>query len=55
MKKILFLTLAAVLAFMPAQLDARKHKYPNGDQYDGEWKNKAPNGMGVMVYANGEI
>ena len=55
MKKILFLTLAAVLAFMPAQLDARKHKYPNGDQYDGEWKNKAPNGMGVMIYANGEI
>ena len=55
MKKILFLSLALVFAFMPANLDARKHKYPNGDQYDGEWKNKAPNGMGVMIYANGEI
>lgn len=55
MKKILFLALAAFLAFVPSQLDAKKVKFKNGDIYDGEWKNKAPNGMGVMIYVNGEI
>ena len=55
MKKLVFLTLTLLLAFTPYQLDARKHKYPNGDVYDGEWKNKAPNGIGLMLYANGEI
>lgn len=55
MKKLLFISLALVLAFVPANLDARKVKFKNGDAYDGEWKNKAPNGMGVMIYANGEI
>ena len=55
MKKLLLISLATILVFMPANLDARKHKYPNGDVYDGEWKNKAPNGMGVMMYVTGEI
>jgi hypothetical protein len=55
MKKFLFISLALVLTLMPYSLDARKHKYPNGDVYDGEWKNKAPNGMGIMMYVSGEI
>ena len=55
MKKTLFFVLALVLAFAPASLDARKVKFKNGDVYDGEWKNKAPNGIGLMMYANGEI
>lgn len=55
MKKLLFIFLAGLLVFTPSRLDARKVKFKNGDVYDGEWKNKAPNGMGVMIYANGEI
>ena len=31
MKKILFLALAAFLAFVPSQLDAKKVKFKNGD------------------------
>ena len=55
MKRILFCALALMLALAPARLDARKVKFKNGDVYDGEWKNKAPNGIGLMIYANGEI
>ena len=55
MKKVIFISLALILAFAPMNLDARKVKFKNGDVYDGEWKSKAPNGMGVMIYANGEI
>ena len=55
MKKVIFIALSLVLAFSPLNLDARKVKFKNGDVYDGEWKSKAPNGMGVMIYANGEI
>ncbi|MCR5518855.1 MAG: hypothetical protein K6F21_00855 [Bacteroidales bacterium] len=55
MKKLLLISLAIIMAFVPSRLDARKVKFKNGDVYDGEWKNKAPNGMGVMIYANGEI
>ena len=55
MKNILFCAMALLLVFAPARLDARKVKFKNGDVYDGEWKNKAPNGIGLMIYANGEI
>ena len=55
MKKFLFFALALLLSFTPSQLDAKKVKFKNGDVYDGEWKNKAPNGIGLMMYANGEI
>ena len=55
MKKVLFISLALILAIATVNLDARKVKFKNGDVYDGEWKSKAPNGMGVMIYANGEI
>ena len=55
MKKVIFVTLALIFAFAPVNMEARKVKFKNGDVYDGEWKSKAPNGMGVMIYANGEI
>jgi hypothetical protein len=30
-------------------------KYANGDIYEGEWKDRNPNGTGIMKYANGDI
>jgi len=29
--------------------------WPNGDQYEGEWKNGVEEGQGEMRYANGVV
>ena len=51
---VLFLSMAIMSTFS-FEADARKKKYPNGDVYDGGWKNDAPNGQGTMTYANGDV
>jgi hypothetical protein len=30
-------------------------RYANGDVYEGEWRNNAKNGQGIMRYANGDV
>ena len=35
-------------------IEAKIVKFKNGDIYDGEWSNRAPNGHGTMTYVNGD-
>lgn len=55
MKKLLFLLPLMILLTVPNTVEAKKKKYPNGDYYEGEWKNGKPNGIGKMTYANGDV
>lgn len=54
-KYILFLLPLFLGLLISNDIEAKKKKYPNGDRYEGEWKDGAPNGNGKMIYANGDI
>ena len=56
MKKYILFLLPLFLGLLVSNdIEAKKKKYPNGDRYEGEWKDGAPNGNGKMIYANGDI
>ena len=56
MKKYILFLLPLILGLLIANnIEAKKKKYPNGDRYEGKWKDGAPNGNGKMIYANGDI
>ena len=33
----------------------RTYAWPNGDKYEGEWKDGLPNGQGTCTWSNGDI
>lgn len=56
MKTILYYCLTLLLFISVCNdAEAKKKKYPNGDVYEGEWKNGQPEGKGRMIYANGDF
>lgn len=56
MKKYILFLLPLFLGLLVSNdIEAKKKKYSNGDRYEGEWKDGAPNGNGKMIYANGDI
>jgi len=54
-KYILFLLPLLLGLLVSNDIEAKKKKYPNGDSYEGKWRDGAPNGNGKMTYANGNI
>lgn len=56
MKKYILFLLPLFLGLLVSNdIEAKKKKYPNGDRYEGEWKEGTPNGNGKMTYTNGDI
>ena len=56
MKKYILFLLPLFLGLLVSNdIEAKKKKYPNGDRYEGEWKDGVPNGNGKMTYASGGI
>lgn len=53
MKKLLFLLPLIFTLLVSGTVEAKKKKYPNGDYYEGEWKNGKPHGNGKMIFSNG--
>lgn len=53
MQKILFLLPLIFALLVSGTVEAKKKKYPNGDYYEGEWKNGKPHGNGKMIFSNG--
>ena len=53
--KEVYIYLSLILLIISVPVEAKKKKYPNGDYYEGEWKNNQPNGFGKMFYANGDV
>lgn len=53
MKKLLLLLPLIFTLLVSGTVEAKKKKYPNGDYYEGEWKNGKPHGNGKMIFSNG--
>ena len=45
--------LLSLLILASTSLEAKKKKYPNGDYYEGEWKNNMADGEGTLRTADG--
>ena len=49
MKKLLFLLPLIFTLLVSGTVEAKKKKYPNGDYYEGEWKNGKPHGNWTQI------
>ena len=50
-----FLVLQVGLFSCPSQMHGRgTYVFPNGNKYEGEFRNDVKEGYGVLVYVNGE-